>query len=37
MECRVLGRKVLAEFVKYVNETNEHAFSEMLHRYRKKV
>ena len=30
MDCRTLGRKVLAEFVKYVKETNEQAFSEML-------
>jgi len=30
MDFRTLGKKVLAEFVKYVKETNEQAFSEML-------
>lgn len=29
MDCRTLGRNVLAEFIKYINETNEQAFSEM--------
>ena len=37
MDCRTLGRRVLAEFVKYVNETNEQAFSEMLAARRKKT
>ena len=30
MDCRQLGRNVLTEFIKYINETNEQAFSEML-------
>lgn len=30
MDCRTVGRKVLAGFVKYINETNEQAFGEML-------
>jgi len=36
MDCREIGRKVLAEFIKYVNETNGQAFSEMLAVRRKK-
>ena len=30
MDCRQLGRNALTEFIKYINETNEQAFSEML-------
>ena len=36
MDCRTLGRKVLAGFVKYINETNEQSFSEMLAVQRRK-
>jgi len=30
LDCREIGRNVLAGFIKYINETNEQAFSEML-------
>lgn len=36
MECRTLGKRVLAEFVKYVKEANEQAFEEMLKSHRRK-
>ncbi len=36
MDCRQLGRNVLTEFIKYINETNEQAFSEMLAGRRRK-
>ena len=29
LACREIGRNVLAEFIKYINETNEQAFSEI--------
>lgn len=35
MECGVLGKRVLAEFLKYVKEENGQAFSEMLKSHRK--
>ena len=37
MECRTLGKSVLDEFIKYINETNEQAFSEMLAGRRNKL
>ena len=37
MDCRQLGRNVLTEFIKYINETNEQAFSEMLAGRRNKL
>ena len=36
MDCRQLGRNVLTEFIKYINETNEQVFSEMLAGRRRK-
>ena len=36
MDCRQLGRNVLTEFIKYINETNEQAFSKMLAGRRRK-
>ena len=37
MECRTLGKSILDEFIKYINETNEQAFSEMLAGRRNKL
>ena len=36
MDCRQLGRNVLTEFIKYIDETNEQVFSEMLAGRRRK-
>ena len=35
LDCRAIGRKVLAEFIKYVNETNEQSFREALLSHRR--
>ena len=36
MDCRQLGKQVLAEFIKYVEKTNEHTLENLLQRNRRK-
>lgn len=36
MDCRQLGKQVLAEFIKYVEKTNEHTLKDLLQRRRRK-
>lgn len=36
MDCRQLGKRVLAEFIEYVEKTNEHTLEELLQRHRRK-
>uniref|UniRef100_UPI004057B58B hypothetical protein n=1 Tax=Agathobacter sp. TaxID=2021311 RepID=UPI004057B58B len=36
MDCRQLGKRILAEFIKYVKKTNEHTLEELLQRHRRK-
>lgn len=36
MDCRAIGKRVLAEFINYVAETNEHTLEEMLRSKRRK-
>ena len=36
MDCRQLGKQVLAEFIKYVEKTNEHTLEDLLQRHRRK-
>ena len=37
MDCRILGKRVLAEFIAYVEQTNEHTLENMLHRRKKQA
>lgn len=36
MDCRKLGKQVLAEFIKYVEKTNEQTLEDLLQRHRRK-